>query len=76
MGVYAALGISQAICNFMVSFCFSIAGVTAAKSLHSHAVRSIFRAPMSFFDTTPIGRIMNRFRLVGHLYRLERLTKY
>jgi len=61
MAVYAALGISQAICNFMVSFCFSIAGVNAARSLHGHAVRSIFRAPMSFFDTTPIGRIMNRF---------------
>ncbi|KAI9280863.1 P-loop containing nucleoside triphosphate hydrolase protein [Umbelopsis sp. AD052] len=61
MGVYAALGVAQAICNFMVSFCFSIAGVAAAKSLHGHAVKSIFRAPMSFFDTTPIGRIMNRF---------------
>lgn len=61
MGVYAALGIAQAICNFMVSFCFSIAGVAAAKSLHGQSVRSIFRAPMSFFDTTPIGRIMNRF---------------
>lgn len=70
MGVYAALGVAQAICNFMVSFCFSIAGVAAAKSLHGHAVHSIFRAPMAFFDTTPIGRIMNRFRFVIYNYDL------
>jgi ABC-type multidrug transport system fused ATPase/permease subunit len=70
MGVYAALGVAQAICNFMVSFCFSIAGVAAAKSLHGHAVHSIFRAPMAFFDTTPIGRIMNRFRYVIYNYDL------
>ena len=33
----------------------------AAKFLHEHMLTNILRSPMSFFDTTPLGRIVNRF---------------
>lgn len=33
----------------------------AAKHLHKMLLKNIMHSPMSFFDITPIGRIVNRF---------------
>ncbi|KAG6900220.1 hypothetical protein C0993_001289 [Termitomyces sp. T159_Od127] len=33
----------------------------ASQSLHKAAITRVMHAPMSFFETTPLGRIMNRF---------------
>ncbi|XP_034089649.1 multidrug resistance-associated protein 9 isoform X2 [Gymnodraco acuticeps] len=35
--------------------------LTAASKLHNSMFKKIFSSPMSFFDTTPAGRILNRF---------------
>lgn len=61
MGGYAALGAAQAVASFLMGVCGVYVGYNASASLHYVAINGVMHAPMSFFDTTPIGRIMNRF---------------
>ncbi|XP_050728625.1 multidrug resistance-associated protein 1-like isoform X3 [Eriocheir sinensis] len=61
LGVYTALGVGQAL--FIMCGALTVAGATvrAAKYLHKMLLGNIMRSPMSFFDVTPTGRIVNRF---------------
>ncbi|KAI1947427.1 ATP-binding cassette transporter yor1 [Ophidiomyces ophidiicola] len=61
MGVYAAIGASQAISMYGFSTILTTSGTNASKKMLQKAMTRVLRAPMSFFDTTPLGRITNRF---------------
>lgn len=61
MGIYAGLGVSQAFFSFCMGAMFSLLTYFASQRLHKAAIERVMRAPMSFFETTPLGRIMNRF---------------
>lgn len=43
------------------SYWLIISSLYAAKRLHDAMLKSILRAPMLFFHTNPLGRIINRF---------------
>ncbi|XP_023535621.1 ABC transporter C family member 3-like [Cucurbita pepo subsp. pepo] len=58
--VYVALAIGSSLCVFLRSALLVTAGFKAATELFVKMHTSIFRAPMSFFDSTPSGRILNR----------------
>jgi ATP-binding cassette, subfamily C (CFTR/MRP), member 1 len=61
IGVYAGLGVAQAVLTFAFMVSLSIFGTKASKGMLRAAMARVLRAPMSFFDTTPLGRITNRF---------------
>lgn len=61
LGVYAVFGLVQACFVFLSSFSIAIASFFASRSLHVNILNNILRSPMTFFDTTPLGRILNRF---------------
>lgn len=47
--------------TFVRLLLFNFAGLRASKVMFDELLDVILHAPMAFFDTTPIGRIMNRF---------------
>ncbi|KAL6699968.1 P-loop containing nucleoside triphosphate hydrolase protein [Trichoderma pleuroticola] len=61
IGIYAGLGAVQAMLMFLFSVMLSILGTNSSKVMLREAMFRVLRAPMSFFDTTPLGRITNRF---------------
>ncbi|CAG2121798.1 unnamed protein product, partial [Medioppia subpectinata] len=61
LGVYGTFGVIEAVFSLGASISLNLACIRAAKVLHNNMLKRIIRAPMSFFDTTPIGRILNRF---------------
>ncbi|KAK7024232.1 hypothetical protein VNI00_016449 [Paramarasmius palmivorus] len=61
MTIYAVLGFSQAFGLFSMGAVFALFTFNASRSLHRNALTRVMHAPVSFFDTTPLGRIMNRF---------------
>ena len=61
IGAYAALGFVQAMMNFVFSVSLTTLGTSASRTMLHNAMTRVLRAPMSFFDTTPLGRITNRF---------------
>ena len=61
IGVYAALGVGEATFSFAFTLVVSISTLLGSKLLHNEMLNNILRAPMSYFDTTPMGRILNRF---------------
>ncbi|KAL5700037.1 Canalicular multispecific organic anion transporter 2 [Ranunculus cassubicifolius] len=58
--VYVALAIGSSFCVLVRAMLLSTAGYKTATILFNKMHMSIFRAPMSFFDATPSGRILNR----------------
>ncbi|KAL6716378.1 ATP-binding cassette transporter yor1 [Lecanora helva] len=61
IGAYAALGVVQALLMFAFSVTLSILGTRSSRIMLQRAMYRVLRAPMGFFDTTPLGRITNRF---------------
>ncbi|XP_019222145.1 canalicular multispecific organic anion transporter 1 isoform X2 [Oreochromis niloticus] len=61
VGVFGALGVAQGLFVFLGTLLLANASINASRILYSRLLNNILRVPMVFFDTTPIGRVINRF---------------
>lgn len=59
--IFVVFGLGNALAALARMMLFARASVTGALSMHDGLLGSILRASMSFFDTTPTGRIVARF---------------
>ncbi|GAA5830776.1 hypothetical protein JCM5353_002363 [Sporobolomyces roseus] len=62
LGIYAAIGTSASLAMFVNGvLLYSLCVIRAAKKMHDRMFNSVLRSPMLFFETTPLGTILNRF---------------
>ncbi|XP_038591350.1 canalicular multispecific organic anion transporter 2 isoform X1 [Micropterus salmoides] len=62
VGVYAALGIAQGVLLLVnCLLCRAYSMLQAAKLMHHNLLQGVLRAPQAFFESTPTGRLLNRF---------------
>ena len=61
LGIYAALGLGQPLFVLLGLFSIATGSIIGSRVLHNKMLFNVLRSPMSFFDTTPLGRILNRF---------------
>ncbi|KAM4521267.1 multidrug resistance-associated protein 1-like, partial [Odontesthes bonariensis] len=61
LSVFAALGFTQGMAMFGTTLAIALAGNVASRHLHADLLHSIMHSPVSFFETTPSGNLLNRF---------------
>uniref|UniRef100_A0A8C1G2J6 ABC-type glutathione-S-conjugate transporter n=2 Tax=Cyprinus carpio TaxID=7962 RepID=A0A8C1G2J6_CYPCA len=57
LGVFGALGIAI----FGTTVAISLGGIIASRHLHLELLNNVLHSPMSFFESTPSGNLLNRF---------------
>ncbi|KAI8821981.1 ABC transporter type 1, transmembrane domain-containing protein [Fimicolochytrium jonesii] len=59
--IYALIGVLSLLALLIRIVAVAMGSLKASKRLHNAMLTSILRAPIRFFDITPLGRILNRF---------------
>ncbi|CAH7216168.1 Abcc10 [Phodopus roborovskii] len=59
--VYAAIAGANSLCTLLRAVLFAAGALQAAVTLHHRPLHRLLTAPVTFFDSTPSGRVLNRF---------------
>uniref|UniRef100_A0A8C7QG61 ATP-binding cassette, sub-family C (CFTR/MRP), member 10 n=1 Tax=Oncorhynchus mykiss TaxID=8022 RepID=A0A8C7QG61_ONCMY len=59
--VYGSIAGANTIFTAIRAFLFAYGGIRAASVVHNRLLDTVLKATVTFFDTTPLGRILNRF---------------
>ncbi|KAL6865109.1 hypothetical protein ACP4OV_016260 [Aristida adscensionis] len=60
ISVYVGIGACSVFLILSRSLSAVVLGIQTSRSIFSQLLNSLFRAPMSFFDSTPLGRVLSR----------------
>ncbi|KAM3326369.1 ABC transporter C family member 8 [Capsicum chacoense] len=60
IGIYTSVSLLSTLFVYLRSIFAALLGLKASKAFFSGFTNSIFNAPMLFFDSTPVGRILTR----------------
>ncbi|XP_062014713.1 ABC transporter C family member 8-like [Rosa rugosa] len=60
IGVYTAVSTLSVVFVFLRSYFAALMGLKASRAFFCSFIDAIFKAPMLFFDSTPVGRILTR----------------
>jgi ABC-type multidrug transport system fused ATPase/permease subunit len=61
IGIYAGIMFASFVSMLFGAYLFARVRVKVARNTHSDMLKRVASAPVSFFDVTPLGRILNRF---------------
>ncbi|KAF1745089.1 LOW QUALITY PROTEIN: hypothetical protein MXB_2975 [Myxobolus squamalis] len=59
--VFGGISLTQAIFSFLMNVFQVLGSYLAAKLIHQRLLRCLFRPPITFFESTPLGRLLNAF---------------
>jgi len=65
VAIYLLIGISSTVFMIIRSLLAVLLGYQSSKYIFSQLMNSLFRAPMSFYDSTPLGRILSRVSILN-----------
>lgn len=70
LGIYVGISVFVAVLTFAQNILsYVYININAARELHGKMLHSVVRCPMTFFETTPLGRIVNRFS--SDMYKVD-----
>ncbi|WOL09549.1 hypothetical protein Cni_G18302 [Canna indica] len=69
--VYVLLSVGSSLCVLIRAMLVAIVGLSTSQKFFQNMLQSVIRAPMSFFDSTPTGRILNRASMDQSVLDLE-----
>ena len=61
LGIYLGLSVALCVMGTLRSFLIYMRSIRASKEMFEAMTYTVLRAPLRWFDTVPVGRILNRF---------------
>lgn len=61
LGIYGAWSFAEILISALSFFFYESGGWYAARTLHNTFVQAVLTVPLSWYKTTPVGRVVNRF---------------